>query len=345
MRRLAPEQGNVTIIVSFMLVVLLGAGALALDIGALVVQRGTLTNGADAVALAVARDCALNAVEGTPPCDGSAAADYLEANGSSGASLVGSPSFTGVQLDGRAGTVTVVATTTSAPVFAGVLGVDATSVTTSAAARWAPVIAMDVLSLAICHDDSYPSLGVEETIVAQERDEPPPSSECVNGLAWLSSVSASCTTGVHLLEESGSQFQLRDAWDVPNQCNNEMNDLLDAIADGAGPAERTIHVALYDPSGSLLEFHRLTALVAFEVTGLRLDDAHEETGGTPWDETCPVGQAEGELVCIRGFFRGSVPFSDDITIASDGDLTAPGPRLADSTILSVRLVPPPEETT
>ena len=52
------DRGAVLVWVALMIVVLLGVGALVLDVGALCVERRELQNGADAAALAVAQDCA-----------------------------------------------------------------------------------------------------------------------------------------------------------------------------------------------------------------------------------------------------------------------------------------------
>ena len=57
--------------VALMLVVLLGIGALVIDVGALYAERRELQNGADAAALAVATDCA----EGNCDATKSATAD------------------------------------------------------------------------------------------------------------------------------------------------------------------------------------------------------------------------------------------------------------------------------
>lgn len=52
------DRGAVLVWVGFLLTVLLGVGAVVIDVGALYVERRELQNGADAGALAVAKDCA-----------------------------------------------------------------------------------------------------------------------------------------------------------------------------------------------------------------------------------------------------------------------------------------------
>ncbi|MEA3549934.1 TadE/TadG family type IV pilus assembly protein [Pseudarthrobacter sp. C1] len=68
MRRLAPttknndgERGAVSVIVAITLVVLLGFGAMAVDVAMMYSERAQLRNGADAAALSVAQKCAKNA--------------------------------------------------------------------------------------------------------------------------------------------------------------------------------------------------------------------------------------------------------------------------------------------
>ncbi|WP_223883724.1 TadE/TadG family type IV pilus assembly protein [Pseudarthrobacter sp. BIM B-2242] len=60
------ERGASSIIVAILLVVLLGFGALAVDVGAMYSEKGQLQNGADAAALAIAQECAAKA--STAPC-------------------------------------------------------------------------------------------------------------------------------------------------------------------------------------------------------------------------------------------------------------------------------------
>ena len=57
-RRYRDDRGVVLVWVAMSLVVLLGMGALVIDVGALYQERRELQNGADAAALAVAKDCA-----------------------------------------------------------------------------------------------------------------------------------------------------------------------------------------------------------------------------------------------------------------------------------------------
>ena len=71
------ERGAVAVLMALSVVVLLGFGAMVVDVGALVQERRELQNGADAGALAVAKDCA-----GSLGCGdyGFTANDFVDAN-------------------------------------------------------------------------------------------------------------------------------------------------------------------------------------------------------------------------------------------------------------------------
>ncbi|MFM9275216.1 pilus assembly protein TadG-related protein [Pseudarthrobacter sp. NKDBFgelt] len=68
------ERGAAGVTVAVMMLVLIGAGAVAVDVGQIYAERAQLQNGADAGALAVAASCEPG------PCDPSAAAPLADAN-------------------------------------------------------------------------------------------------------------------------------------------------------------------------------------------------------------------------------------------------------------------------
>lgn len=74
------EQGAAGVLVAVMMLVLLGAGAMAVDVGQIYVERAQLQNGADAAALAIAETCA----EGS--CDDAVAWPLADANANDGLS-------------------------------------------------------------------------------------------------------------------------------------------------------------------------------------------------------------------------------------------------------------------
>lgn len=149
MRRLtlSNDAGAVTLLVGVLLVPLLGAAALALDIGALYLERRELQNGADAAALAIAQDCAAD--PSSAGCTATnalpTAREYANSNSRDGFSSVADD---GVIFDYAENKVTVLTSTNDpsstdtsrlAHWFAPLLGFDATEVTATGVAIWGPV--------------------------------------------------------------------------------------------------------------------------------------------------------------------------------------------------------------
>lgn len=76
----AGEQGAAGVTVAIMMLILIGVGAIAVDVGQIYVERSQLQNGADAGALAVAGSCEPG------PCNPTVAAPLANANSNDGAS-------------------------------------------------------------------------------------------------------------------------------------------------------------------------------------------------------------------------------------------------------------------
>ncbi|UOQ90595.1 pilus assembly protein TadG-related protein [Agromyces endophyticus] len=137
------------------LVPLLGAGAIAIDVGALYAERAQLQNGVDAAALAVAAACANNESN----CGGTAgttAQRYVDEN----AAIVRDPAANTPNINYADNTVTVTAATDVDHVLAQLLGADSSVVTASGSAEWGQPVAGSTLPLAIgvCEFDQYPPL-------------------------------------------------------------------------------------------------------------------------------------------------------------------------------------------
>ena len=94
MRSVDDERGAIAVSVALLMVVLIGFAALAIDIGALYQERRTLQNGADAGALAVAKDCAGTGCVGFD----SKADEYADLNADDGESNVDDVCGTGLNL-------------------------------------------------------------------------------------------------------------------------------------------------------------------------------------------------------------------------------------------------------
>jgi hypothetical protein len=134
MRRMTAEDGSVAIIVGLLLVVLVGIGALVLDVGNLYWERRQLQNGADAAAFAAAQELAPGGAEADAFVW---ARTYANANNSRGAFIapeefVTSP--TSVTVTARTGSQEAEGELSS--LLAGVLGVDAYATSARATVSW-----------------------------------------------------------------------------------------------------------------------------------------------------------------------------------------------------------------
>lgn len=119
------ETGAAAVLVALMGVVLLGFAALAIDYGAAQAQRAQLQNAADAVAFAIAGDCAAGNATGC-----AATGPGLDLGAANGAGT------TTAALDPTARTVTATTTSIVTHWFAPVFGVDSSTVRASATAQW-----------------------------------------------------------------------------------------------------------------------------------------------------------------------------------------------------------------
>lgn len=143
MRRLASgqdgERGAAAVIVALLMVVLLGFGALAVDVGLLYSEKAQLQNGADAGALGIAQACAKNTADSKCTITSPLAKDLVNKNSLDNLSNVQS-----IALDVPNRKVTVTADPLEAGrtdnrvslYFANVLGIPASSVVAKSSVIW-----------------------------------------------------------------------------------------------------------------------------------------------------------------------------------------------------------------
>jgi hypothetical protein len=150
------DTGAVMVFVGIMMVVLLGMGALVIDVGQLYTERRELQNGADAAALAVAQDCA----GGDCLDETTTAGTYADDNAKDGNAAVDEVCGSGPGLspcatptaDVPAGNWVKVTTATPDDdkvdyVFAPILGHDAGTVDATAVAAWDAVAGATTLPI------------------------------------------------------------------------------------------------------------------------------------------------------------------------------------------------------
>lgn len=188
------ERGVAGVIVAVMMVVLIGAGAVAVDVGQIYVERAQLQNGADAGALAVARSCQAGS------CDAALADPLANSNSNDGASAVNAVDVAGTQ-------VTVTTTTKNGSssflsnMFSNALGADPVSVGAKSTAAWGSpgsgpaVLPLAFASCEILTDGSTHTITTHGTTTCTS--DSPSGSVIPGGFHWLASDVGKCQATVH----------------------------------------------------------------------------------------------------------------------------------------------------
>lgn len=312
----APDEGAVLVIVAIVTTVLLGFGALVVDVGALYVEQRQLQNGADAAALAVAQDCA----NGDCQLNTGRATQYAGLNAQDGASNVdlvcgvgpGLPPCPSPAPKGAAGAAgwVKVATSTRTPdggdeidfVLAPVMDAAAgATVHAAAIAAWGALGKADILPItfSVCEwqamggsvvDESFPAGtswiylhgigGTNEPGVVHCTDQQS-GQDLPGGFGFLRNTA--CITSV----VAGAWIGVETGNSLPKGCNPDdwMN--------------KDVLIAIYDQergTGNNGQYH-IAGFVGFRLTGYKFN------GNTraPTGLQCPIGNGNS-VVCLRGEF-------------------------------------------
>lgn len=304
------DRGAVLPFVAIVMVVLVGVGALVVDAGALYQERRELQNGADAAALAVAKDCAEGDCDDGPWAGGSAestAQHFTNENAEDGASEIheicgNDPKLVWCDVpDVPAGATGWVKVTTAtdgqvdfvlAPVLNAAL--DGKKVSASAVAAWGPVSNATTIpvTFSLCEFGHWggsidpPTLPEGEVIIDlhdPQSGDTPVGQACNNatfhdmpgGFGWLAG--ANC-----LVELDADGNATRDPGNnVPNGC------------DPSTWQGKTLLIPLYDSITPSRNYH-IAGFVGFEVTGYKLNP---HTWNTP-----PCSGPGNSGRCIQGHF-------------------------------------------
>ncbi|WP_158252350.1 TadE/TadG family type IV pilus assembly protein [Cryobacterium sp. Y29] len=323
------ERGASAVFLGILLVPLIGFLAIALDVGALYAERAQLQNGADAAAIAIARDCADEGCD-TPSALAALAAlaaRFTKANANDRAANVDPPI---IDLDAQ--TVTVIDSTRTDTgedaiqhPFASLIGTDSTTVDATATAEWGhPGDGPAVLPLALsyCEFLLFGALNDEDKITIRYDENHPctrDGAEIPGGFGWLDQIPGQCEVLVDL-----------DADVVPSRPGNSQPvDCEETLADLEG---RTILIPIFDSStepGANGVFH-IYAFASFKVTGWKF------AGGNRMplvnvDNYPGCGCSGGNSRFIQGYFK------DWVSVDSAFELDGP-----DLNADVVRLIIPPE---
>lgn len=260
-RRLRSERGATAVLVGILMVPLLGCLAIALDVGAVYVERAQLQNGADAAALAIAQDCA----HGVCSDPAALAASFANDNANDGAANVLTPTFPNDHTVTVSDSTRVAGTNADAinHPFAKFIGVDSTTVHATATAEWGPVgngPAILPLALSYCDFLASGSLTAAKVTIFYDENKTckkaPDTGDIPGGFGWLTQNPGTCEASVDF-----------SAATVPSEPGNSQPSDCDATLQSL--QGKTILIPIFDSStgtGSNGVFH-LYAFAAFKVTG------------------------------------------------------------------------------
>ncbi|WP_448002641.1 TadE/TadG family type IV pilus assembly protein [Agromyces bauzanensis] len=322
MRRLRAERGATATVVAFALIPLLGAGAIAVDVGALYAERAQLQNGVDGAALAIAAVCAKDETDcATPSTLTPTAQTYITAN----AAILRDPVADSPAIDRTDNVVTVTATTSVDHALASMLtGTDASDVWASGSAEWGTPVAGSTLPLAIgsCEFDGYPPKDESETpvkILVEYNTEARAGCDPTyspGGFGWLDAVD--CVAAIDISDG--------EVWHKGDRGNSIAKSGCDVEDDLAPKLNTTVLIPIYDAfkmvnkecteandeKGGVVCFH-IAKFAAFELTGFKLSG-----GDTYIDSGAPV--CTGGCRGLQGYFVKYVSVDEAFELG-EGDPT------------------------
>jgi putative Flp pilus-assembly TadE/G-like protein len=348
------DRGAIAVLVAVLVAggVLLGAGALVIDVGEIYQNRAELQNGADAGALAVAKTCVL------ATCDPTVATSYADLNASQltgGAAAVDLVCGTGIgpclgttgaitdclpapvgvdgYVDVHTSTLTSSGSTTLPPVFA--LG-QRTTVRACSQAAWGPPAAARVTALTVsaCAWGRATSNGTSYAPPV-----PPPAASFDQVLPLNGTGSQGCSGG-----PAGSPTAGDFGWTLGNgSCSQAVSG--PRYSGGIGPVsagcqnvlaaaranQTPIYIPVYTsvaadpdndgdastPVGSDDDFdqavYTLDGFAVFVVTGYNLPTTDQGSPFFASDWLNPGNDCSGSTFCLNGYFtRGLIPSSGSI---------------------------------
>lgn len=291
------DRGAAAVMVGILLVPLVGCLAIALDVGALYVERSQLQNGADAAALAIAQECAEDGVCDAPSA---LAESFSNDNANDDAANVLQPEFPNSHTV-VVTTSTRVADTNASAIshpFAALIGISSTTVGASATAEWGSPWASSTLPLALSYcefnaalDGTLQTIRYDQNLECKGRDGHP----IPGGFAWLDRTDGVCGTMVEVDPDTGEgRVQSEAGNSYPGSC-----DALFADLEG-----QTVLVPIFDGAATKTgpaKWYDVYAFAAFTITGWKFAGGNKfpQVNVDPAAPKCPDA---GNCRFIQGYF-------------------------------------------
>jgi Flp pilus assembly protein TadG len=341
------DRGGVAVLVALVLGsgVLLGMGALVVDVGNLYAEREELQGGADSAAVKVAQACALRIADCTSPNGAALSAGYANANAKdntsdvtvvcgSGGTLLACPApaggplacikpapATGNFVEVRTRTRLPDGTTVLPPTFAAALvsGFSGASVAACARAAWGPPKSGGLaVTVSICEWDSYTGAGsafpdppVDQVIYLHD-----------NGKAGVCKPNgpsgADAPGGFGWLDDPNNDcrtpVRVNGTYDgdTGNSVSKACRDMLTALRDSGDPVLMPVYRAVGGTGSNIT--YTLEGLGAFVVTGWNLPGFTAASTLTNQDYCAKPSAGNGNSdTCIYGYFtKALVPGTAEI---------------------------------
>lgn len=314
MRRLNDDDGAVAVVVAVLMVVAMLFAAVVIDVGAVYSERRQLQNGADAAALALARECAL--ADGDTPCVATqeridTARHFLNANANDGtANLAGIAieEFAGSRSTSSAGgifAVTVEGATKQTDgsdavphTFASFVGVDGATLDAKATAAWGAPSAAEVILPIAFHECVFNMSGDSQLIRYDEAGETecdPAQPDLPGAFAWLATDGSTC--GAYI-DSTVAQTPGQPGNSFPGECEVEL----------PGLQNQVILLPIYDDAGGtgLGVWYKIKAFAAFRLTGYKFSGNSDLS----WNNTTGSPDCNGNCRGVIGHFEEFVGLED-----------------------------------
>ncbi|MBB1509471.1 pilus assembly protein TadG-related protein [Tessaracoccus sp. MC1756] len=323
MRRLnhrRDERGASAVIVAIMLVVLVGFGALAVDVGSLWWDKKQIQNGADAAALALAQTCAAGACEADEPA---MAQDYAAFNKNDDNVTV-----TAADITHTPNSVSVKAATTREHWLAPVIGIGSSDVSAQATATWSGApSSMNTIPFAVSYCQFFwqngvyngtPTKGTELYIYSKSKPKDFPNVPSTEAFPCAASNSAhnELSGGFGFLEADGDCVTKVTIGSNPDErwVDSSNGEGFDTSCDpddirrymGDSPGQ-IVKVPLFDNADKNSGRYRITGFAALEVTAYCLQT--QGWASVPSD-ACATDPVNGKNAYIKGKFVGFGSLAD-----------------------------------
>lgn len=313
------ERGASAVMVGILVIPLLGFLAIAIDVGALYAEKAQLQNGADAAAIAIARNCAIDGLCNSPTTAVTQAQSFANANSNDGTSNVLTPTFhtsssvpTTTSVRVEASTRETSGANALSHLFARMIGTDSTTVKAAATATWGGPQSGPVFPLALSYCE-FLATGLLPTpgLVTIRYDEnktckkTPSSADIPGGFGWLDQLANTCEVQVDLADAS-----------VGSNPGNNPPKYCDAVL--AGLENQTILIPVFDAStnpGDTGTFH-IYAFASFTVTGWKFGNGALLNNVDPSAPAC-IDKAKacaGNARFIQGKFERWVEVDPDFVL-------------------------------